>query len=292
MFHLCRMQYFGYIVLRLFVGLLWITPFPVLYLISDGLAALFYHVIGYRKKVVIGQLEKCFPEKTPEEIRKIAKNSYRNLTDILLETIKGISMPVEELHRRYQYLNREALNQHFRQGQCVVMCGSHFNNWEWGVVTAARGLEGNAIGVYKPLTNKYIDRYFNKSRERDGLILKSMKETFGAVEAYKNNPTVFIIVADQSPSNRNTAQWTSFFGHRTAVGQGTDIIARQNNYPVYHFEITRVKRGHYTIDYQPICLDPTQTQTSEISQLFMSKLEAMIRRQPECWLWSHKRWKF
>ncbi|MDY0281628.1 MAG: acetyltransferase, partial [Salinivirgaceae bacterium] len=53
---------------QLFVFLISITPIWVLHLKSSFVAFLLYRVVGYRKKVVIGNLQKCFPEKNTKEV--------------------------------------------------------------------------------------------------------------------------------------------------------------------------------------------------------------------------------
>ena len=47
-------------------------PFPILYLISDFLFLMVYHVVGYRKRVVRENLRNSFPERSEEE-RRVSK---------------------------------------------------------------------------------------------------------------------------------------------------------------------------------------------------------------------------
>ncbi|HVW58903.1 MAG TPA: hypothetical protein VHC48_02670, partial [Puia sp.] len=71
-----------------FYGLLYLVsllPMRVLYLIADGIYGLVYYVFGYRKKVVMANLELAFPEKTNAERTRIAKKFYRNLIDSFIE---------------------------------------------------------------------------------------------------------------------------------------------------------------------------------------------------------------
>jgi Kdo2-lipid IVA lauroyltransferase/acyltransferase len=283
----------AYWLTRAVVGLFWLIPFRALYVISDGLSWLLYRVIGYRRQVVMDNLRRCFPEKTEQERAKIARESYRNLTDIMLESVKGASTPLSELYRRYQYRGYEVVNNVLRQGRSVVLVGGHYCNWEWGVLTIGRGMEGHTIGVYKPLSNQRTNDWFFKNRSRDGyMILKSMKETFGAVEAYRGKPTVFILVADQMPSNKKTAIRVQFFGQTTACLPGAEQIAVTNDYPVLQYEVQRIKRGHYELTFSEINLQPATTAAGEITQQIMSGVEATIRQYPANWLWSHKRWKW
>ena len=227
------LKYLEYLLTRGFIELFRFVPFRVMYLLSDGIAFLLQRIIGYRRTVVMDNLRLCFPEKTNQELERIARGSYRNLSDIIIESLKGTTVPLSELKQRYTYTNYELINKHLDQGRSIVLAGGHYNNWEWGVITIAGGLHGNTIGVYKPLNNRYTDQWFFKNRSRDGhMILKSMKDTFGSVAEYHGQPTVFILVSDQIPSNKKTAIPATFFGQSTACLPGTENISVANNYPV------------------------------------------------------------
>ena len=69
-----------YVVFGLFY-LLSLLPMRLLYVLSDGIFQVVYNLMGYRKKVVMKNLELAFPEKTDAERIKIAKAFYHNLID-------------------------------------------------------------------------------------------------------------------------------------------------------------------------------------------------------------------
>lgn len=287
------MQWLSYIFTRGFVDFFRLVPFGLLYLISDGLAFLLMNVVGYRRKVIMDNLERCFPEKSDAERREIAQKSYRNLSDIIMESLKGTTTSIKSLRKRYTYVNYELINKVLDEGRSVVLAGAHYNNWEWGVITIASGFNGKTVGVYKPMSNQYMDRWFFRTRARDPkMILKSMKDTYASVEEHRGDPTVFILVADQIPSNRKTAITARFFNQPSACLPGTESIARKNNYPVFMYEIQRVKRGHYQLTFSEVCQEPALLQEGEVTQRLMSMIEDTIRREPSSWLWSHKRWKW
>src|SRR6185369_5194588 len=91
------MYYFLYSLLYL-VSLL---PMRILYLISDGIYGLVYYVFGYRKKVVMDNLLRAFPEKTDAERIRIAKKFYHNLIDSFIEVIKLLSASQPFLQKRF-----------------------------------------------------------------------------------------------------------------------------------------------------------------------------------------------
>ena len=88
------MNAFVYYLVLPIIYLFSLLPFKVIYWISDGFYVLFYYVIGYRKKVVFNNLRNSFPEKTEQEIIKIAKDFYKYFCDLILETLKTLTIRI------------------------------------------------------------------------------------------------------------------------------------------------------------------------------------------------------
>jgi len=68
-------------------------------------------------------------------------------------------------------------------------------------------------------------------------------------------------------------------------------IAIKTNRPVFYLKVNVLKKGYYQVDCVPLCLNPAESTQQEITALHVSLLETIIRKKPEYWLWSHKRWK-
>jgi KDO2-lipid IV(A) lauroyltransferase len=100
-----------------------------------------------------------------------------------------------------------------------------------------------------------------------------------------------VLIADQTPFDVRNAHWVNFLHQDTPFLHGMEKLARQAGYPVFYFEIERVRRGAYEVSFSPICEAPKNTAEGEITRLFAEKLGATIRREPANWLWSHRRWK-
>ena len=182
------MQQIIYYIFKGTTALFSLIPFPVLYVISDGLYYLFFYVVRYRKKVIEKNLRNSFPEKSEKEIEQITKGFYRNFCDIFLEGLKGLSMSKEELVKRYRLQNTEILTHYFNANQSVITVGSHYTNWEWGVLASSLQVKHKTLGFYKPLSNKPIDEDFKKSRAAWGMYLVSIFETAKAFAENRDTP--------------------------------------------------------------------------------------------------------
>ncbi len=285
------MQSLGAVFTKILIQLVGFIPFWALYRLSDLLCFLLRNVFRYRKKVVLSNLKKSFPDKTASEIELLASQFYRHFSDILLESVKGLTLPKAELQCRFVYRNPAVFQSFFEKNQSAILLGSHYGNWEWGVLSFPLSVKQTVVGVYKPLKNKVLEKYLNLLRKRWGLQLTDMAHTGRAVIGYKNQPSIFVLIADQTPSDMRNAQWTSFLNQDTPFLHGMDKMARNTGYPVFYFEIERVRRGFYEVTFSPICEAPKDLTEGEITKMYAARLEATIRKSPTEWLWSHRRWK-
>jgi Kdo2-lipid IVA lauroyltransferase/acyltransferase len=275
----------------LFTLFLGILPFRLIYILSDFMSFLLMRVIKYRREVVLTNLRNSFPELGKDEIRNIVKKTYRNLADVFIEGIRAFTMTRKHIKARHSILNAEILDPYFKAGKAVIVVTGHYGNWEWGTLSPALQTKVQNIAFYKPLKNKSMDKMVNRNRSRYGTILAPIQQTTNTFKAFKGQPVIYLMAADQSPSNREAAYWSNFFGRETAFLHGPEKHARNNNYPVVFVAISRVKRGFYELNLEILTDDPSKLPLGKITSLFAEKLEALIREDPANWLWSHRRWK-
>ncbi len=278
----------GYLTLRVFIELFRIIPFRLLYILSDILRFVFFFVIKYRKRTALDNLRKAFPEITEKEIRKIAWKSYQNLTDIMLESFKGMFVNEKNMRKRMKVINREICDVYAEQGKSTIYLTGHCANWEWAIIID-KYLKHKIVSVFKPLKNELLNSYMKKNRERFGMELVSMQNTRKAFET--NSPIGIVLIADQSPGTLHDAIWVDFFNRDTPCIHGPEAYAKRFNLPLIFAEFDRVKRGYYNLEFFHLIDEPIKYKKGEITQLYMKRLEEYIRRKPEYWVWTHKRWK-
>lgn len=267
-------------------------PFPVLWVISDISYILLYYVIGYRQKVVMDNLRNSFPEKSPGELKQIAKKFYRHLSDLGLETVKFSAMTEKELDQRIKLHNPEYFEEYYQQGKSIIMLGMHHNNWEWAL-SFQRFLSGQLMVVYNPVRkNKALERFILDARERFGA--KSLQVNLSVRTAlqfnYEEHPKVLVLLADQTPPP-NSQLWTTFLNQETAFFAGPMKIAAKTNQPVMLHHIRKVGRSKYETFLYKLTENPAEMKPEEVLMTYIRKIEEIIREEPEYWLWSHRRWK-
>lgn len=275
----------------IFFRLLSRLPLSILYGISDFLYFLLFYLIRYRRAVVFDNLTRSFPEKSSAEIKTIAKGFYRNLTDLLVETIKMPELSADELRKRVQFTNPDLVKQELAAGRVVIGMASHSSNWEW--IPSASVLNGMpADSIYKPLNNPFFEELMRSVRSCFGAVPVPMHNLPRRMAAQKNAPRIIALVADQVPDIPEQAYWTDFMHQDTPFYPGSERLARSRQLPIFYIELARVRRGHYTVTFTSIGKPPyTDIPPGEILERYRDLLEETIRQHPSDWLWSHKRWK-
>jgi len=268
-----------------------LLPFWLIYRISDVVFFILYYFVGYRKKVVYGNIQRSFPEKTPKEIKSIMFKFYRHFCDLILESIKGFSISSAEAQKRMGSINVDIINQFGQEGKNVVLIGGHYGNWELFAVAVGPTINIKPIALFTPLANKFFDQKVKASRSRFGLNLLPSVKVRELMAEKTEEKRMIIFGSDQSPRKGQRAYWMKFLNQETGVQFGAEKFAKEHNCAVVYGHIRRLKRGHFQIEYQAICEDASQTAYGEITQKHTLLLEKEIIKEPAYWLWSHKRWK-
>ena len=269
-----------------------LLPFWALYIIADFLFIVIYYIISYRRKVVQENLRNAFPEKTEEERHTIERKYFKYLADLIVESIKMISASKKTIVKHVWPTNPEVIDNYFAEGKSIIGAVGHYCNWELAGSRFGFFTDNRRIIVYKPLTNDYFDKIFIKMRSRFGATLVAMKDTARAMVKYKNEISFSVLVADQTPVKHEAHYFTEFLNQPTAVFLGIEKLAKLTNSAVIFCDVQRVKRGYYTYTFVPLIENPKETAPYEITEAHVKYLESMIRREPQYWLWSHRRWKF
>jgi KDO2-lipid IV(A) lauroyltransferase len=273
-----------------FIYLLSLLPFPLLYKVSDFMYLIVYHGLGYRKAVVEQNLRNSFPEKSSEEIEKIGRNYYRYMCDLMLETFKTLTISRKEALRRCRFHDLSLLKRLHEEKKSIIIVLGHYGNWEWAGSSMSLDTDYQLYVIYHPLSNKRFDKLIYNMRTRFGTKLIPMNNTFRDMVKNRDHISATAFIADQTPAPEH-AYWTTFLNQDTPIFEGTEKIARKLNYPVVFGNVKRIKRGYYEVFTEMLVEDPRSTSEGEISELHTRRLEEEIRKQPETWLWSHRRWK-
>jgi len=267
-------------------------PFWIIFGLADIFYVFIYYIARYRRNVVHENLVRSFPEKSPEEIRKITKKFYHHLSDIGLETIKFNRMTEKQIDERLKVHGLEIYEEYYKQGKSIIVLGQHHNNWEWSG-SMQRFIKSQFLVVYNPVRkNKALERFILDTRERFGAKSIQVNHSVRTALAFDQNerPSSLMLAADQTPPP--TSQfWTTFLNQETGFFAGPMKIAKKTNQPVIMHHTRKTGRSRYEVFHYKLIENPADYTPEEIMMAYVVKLEEIIKSEPEYWLWSHRRWK-
>ena len=134
------------------------------------------YIVRYRRKVMMGNLERSFPDKSHKEINTLCKRAYYNLAEQIINTISMSGISEKELLRRMEIPDAERIRKEMA-GQNVVFMMGHYGPWEAGLAISLTFPEQRLVAVYHKLSNRVMDELFKRIRQLPNVDLVDMKRT-------------------------------------------------------------------------------------------------------------------
>lgn len=268
-------------------------PLKILYIFSDVIFFLNYYIVGYRKKIITQNLKNSFPEKSEEEIAEIRKKFYLNFSDYLAETIKSFTLSKTETRVRMQHINQHLFQDAKDEGKNIILLAGHVFNWEWMNTLATIVPQNNCHPVYRKVNSNFWENQMKKIRSKFGNVALEANEVILNIFRNKNDgDSIYLFVADQTPHVAHVNYGLEFLNQRTPAFIGYDKLATRMELTFIYCEMKKVKRGYYQINYHRILPDGEKFVENEVVKKFHKLLENTLRKRPDNYLWSHRKWKY
>ncbi|MDO8434883.1 MAG: lysophospholipid acyltransferase family protein [Candidatus Binatus sp.] len=273
-----------------------LLPDFVLYPLGVGCALLFYRFDGRHVKIGLKNLEIAFPERSEAERRRILRASYMNLGRTAAEYVRMGGFFYRRLKDRVGYSRTDiwkALQPKY-QGIGALILTAHFGNFE--LLPAGHALHGYQISLVHH-TQRFLagDALMTFIRERIGVkIIRKHKAAREMLRTLKHGDLIGIPF-DQN-AKRSEAIWVPFFGEMAATPGGFDRLAMMAGCPVVPAFIVRQPDGRsHVIEVQEE-IEQQRTGDKDADALantarYQLAIEAMVRKYPEQWLWTHRRYR-
>ena len=271
--------------------LLSIIPLRVLYILSDFMYLVVYHVMKYRRAVVQTNLKNSFPHKSLTEITAIEKRFYKHFCDTAFESIKVLTLGKKAINQRFNIKNTPLIESLHKDNKSIILYTSHYGNWEWFSFLPLF-LPYQVQAFYQEVSNSYFNDFMLVLRSRFGVQCVESKQGYKTMVnmQQKGVLTATCMIGDQSPRKKSSKHWMTFLNQETAFLVGADRIAEKLNQTVLYVSVQKPKRGNYEIEFIPLD-DANQNDSNELITKYANLLERSIMEKPELWLWSHRRWK-
>ncbi len=285
----------GYFLLRGVCLILGALPYLVLYYPLRWVVYFFtYKVARYRLNIVRENLKRAFPDYSDKQRLEIERKFYHNLAETMIDVIDISGLTPRQVAKRIAVKDLEEHKKN-TEGKNWISAMAHFGSWEYTSTYCFFDDTHDLAAIYKPLTNKVFDKYFKTFRTQYKATVVPMADIIRFVVSKtrqkEGKNIVIAMIADQRPNRKAMPSIIPFFDYDTKFFNGVEKMALKFKMQVYFLNIEKTSRAHYTFQFEMIYDGEEQVQEHEITRRYAEKLEQMIRRCPELWLWSHRRWR-
>lgn len=266
-----------------------LLPIELVFRIGWALGTVVHHVAWPYRRLVLSNLHIAFGrEKTPEELRVIAKRHFATLGANLLCSFKLPRMSREELLAVVKIEGLEVLQAAVDSGKGIVNLVPHLGMWELFAQLSPIAFPCKSGTIFQALSNRFIDAEVRRDRARLGLALFEKKEGFVEACRFMRSIGCVGILADQHAGD--AGQWTPFFGRLASTTTLPAMMALRTGAwlvptGVYVEGVARWR----AVMCPPV--EPMGETAEQITVRINQAIEQMIRVQPESWFWVHNRWK-
>jgi KDO2-lipid IV(A) lauroyltransferase len=281
-----------YVAIRALRAVLWLLPHSVVRWCGAIAGLLFYSVDRKHRRVALTNLAQCFPTRSPQQLRVIARKMFRHFGRLLFEMLKFSTLSPAAMLRRVEFEGEDRARLAYAQGRGVLFFTGHFGFWELHAMV--HGLQIQPIGVLaRALDNPYLNRLLEEARGRTG---NSVIYRQGAVRRVMKTLAAgqgVAMLIDQHMHSPD-AIWVDFFQRPAATTSTLAALALRTGAPVVPVFAVPISGGRYRMIYEPPVEPPSAEDPDairEFTQRCTDVLEMYVRRRPELWLWMHRRWR-
>jgi len=282
-----------YAALRLIIFFVNILPVKAALRIGDVLGWILFTVVRYRRRVTLANLKRTFGERFGEvELIRIGRRSYINFARSLIEFALFPRFAKRDLSKKIKIVGGDPLVEHFKTGRGAVLFSGHFGSWELvGAYLAQIGLPIDfLVGIQ---SNRRVNNLMNKHRSLFGIGLIEIgvaaRGVFGALKRGRG----VAMLADQDAGGDGVI--IDFLGRPASTAKGPAAFALKTGCPVFVGNFVRIGLDEHVLYMEgPLTIEPTGAKEEDIrrlTQVCNDILGDYIRRFPDQYLWSHRRWK-
>ncbi len=258
-----------------------------------ALGSLAYTLLPSRRRIAYDNLKIAMGDTlTEQEIRAIIKRVFKNIGRTLVEFARFGKIKLEGT-RKITFLDGlEYLRKVHDEGKGGIIVTAHFGNWELlGSWVAASGYPMDFLVGSQH--NQKVDNLLNDFRREMGVGIIPLKTSIrGVFKCLRANHFTGLVSDQHAHSGGVTVD---FFGRKAATPKGPAAFAVKAKCPLIPLLIRRERYDrHMVMAGTPIYPPHSGDDEKDIETMTMAYtkfFEDGIRRYPDQWMWTHRRWK-
>jgi Kdo2-lipid IVA lauroyltransferase/acyltransferase len=265
------------------------------------LGIVWFDVLRIRRRVAIENVAIAYPELSRADAVGMARSSLRHMGRTIFEFALFPFFKVESVPRVFDVQGLEYLEAAFAKEKGVLMLGLHLGNGDLGIAALSR-LGWPVSLISKTFRTKWLnDLWFGMRAKHGTQFISPEKSSFQILRALKSKRAVFFVL-DQFMGPPIGCR-TKFFGRETGTAMGLAIMAERSGAPVVPAYTYRQPNGRHMIVFESEIAWQDASRSSQkrdeahdeniasMTQIYTDRIEAIVRRHPEQWMWIHRRWK-
>jgi KDO2-lipid IV(A) lauroyltransferase len=249
-------------------------------------------IIVKRFKLTVDNIQKAFPDKSVDEVKKIALGSWRNMGMVAAEFMKVIHMNGKSVFEKCRIENTEQVKSRLNSGKGVLLHLGHLTNWEIIGIALPLFLGLKSAAIARHIRNPYLDKWIISVRSRFGTEIISHRNLFfPCIKMLKKGWSIGILTDQNMPAN---AIFAPFLGRYCAITPLTALLSLKTQTPIFPLKVTRENNGILRAVFEsPIMPDKNYSEQNvrKLVTKLNHKIEEWIKANPPMWLWAHNRWK-
>jgi KDO2-lipid IV(A) lauroyltransferase len=283
---------FEYGLVRALVGIVRVAPDALVRAMGTALGLTFYTLDRGHRRIAQRNLATAFPARPPEERRAIARAAFVHFGHLLFELLKFSTLTPEEMLARVDVEGEERSKLAYAQGKGVLFVTGHFGFWELQALVHALRIEPIAV-LARALDNPRLNDLLEQIRARTGNSVIYRRGTIRRVMRTLEAGKGVAVLIDQHIMSRD-AIYVDFFSRPAATTSAVAALALRTGAPVVPVFALPQAGGRYRLIYEHPVTPPREDAPDAIrdfTQRCTDVLEMYVRRNPELWLWMHRRWR-
>jgi len=284
---------FEYGALRFFCALVNAIPYPLAMAAARGLAFLAFDVLGFQRKRTIGRIATAFPEKSPREVRAIARRSLANVLQSAVEMIRAPRLTKRWMDRHVVegQLYKDKLQELVDEGNGVVIMVPHSGNWYMAAWSMAKyGLPLFALAARQ--RNPKIDAWMKRQYGDIEVLDRSEKSTLAKIKDKLKSGRAFAILPDLRVNTPDVE--VDFLNGRANVSHAGAMFAVRCGSPIVVAAMHREGNRHVFNHLATLRPDPAaqdaKAEAQRLTREAMLLIDKEVRERPGEWYWYNKRW--
>lgn len=259
--------------------------------LADAAAWLIMGVFRRRQRLAEANIAAAFPAFSPAEVRRVRRESVRNICRTMVELLRLPRMSPQELQETADCTALSKLQELASGPQGVIVVSAHFGNWEWlGALMVAAGIPVYTVARDAP--HSLTARLINEARASHGMKVVG-REDLRTMLTVLRAGQVLGILPDQHALEGGVL--LEFLGRPAWTFTGPALLAMRTGARVVPVFLARLPDGTFRVEMLPeVEMTDTGDRAADLltnTRRINAAIEQIIRLYPGQWLWMHDRWK-